>query len=337
MECTLANFQQCISGLWSTSNNNNNNNDGNGDLAFPITSEQLKLTCEDLKKRVRCLDSHSERCFTHEMMQVFGHIVTNAKQFVHDLCDDKKVQAEYLIHAKCFRNISLDEQKCAHEYRDAIALPPIQSQPVHSPPSQYRLSIVDLIDSNSLKPNRLYRQKRQLQMKEIIMRRTLLCKRLHVREQCGQSASIFMRDHLPLLEQHCQAYTYGPGTCDEALYGIRGRIINTGNDDDDDGDDDGDGKNKNQNNAHQQQTTKFIRPSHKSESTSSGTTIILQRLKQQQQQQQQRQQQQQQQNRLMKMNEQNLQSSNASINLLKNNLFIIIMTMAMGMIFLFIQ
>ena len=79
---------------------------------------------------------------------------------------------EYLIHAKCFRNISLDEQKCAHEYRDAIALPPIQSQPVHSPPSQYRLSIVDLIDSNSLKPNRLYRQKRQLQMKEIIMRRT---------------------------------------------------------------------------------------------------------------------------------------------------------------------
>lgn len=32
-----------------------------------------------------------------------------------------------------------------------------------------------------------------------------------------------MRDHLPritnpVLEQHCSAYTYGPGTCDEALY-----------------------------------------------------------------------------------------------------------------------
>ena len=49
------------------------------------------------------------------------------------------------------------------------------------------------------------------------------CKRRHVREQCGESAAIFMRDHLPritdpVLEQHCSAYTYGPGTCAEALY-----------------------------------------------------------------------------------------------------------------------
>lgn len=39
-----------------------------------------------------------------------------------------------------------------------------------------------------------------------------------------------MRDHLPritnpVLEQHCTAYTYGPGTCDEALYGVRGRNL----------------------------------------------------------------------------------------------------------------
>lgn len=87
-QCTLANFQQCISGLWSGGTES-----GSGDLAFPTTNEQLQLTCADLKDRVRCLDRHSERCFTHEMMQVFGHIVTNAKQFVHHLCDDKKVQA----------------------------------------------------------------------------------------------------------------------------------------------------------------------------------------------------------------------------------------------------
>ncbi|OTF80652.1 hypothetical protein BLA29_000443 [Euroglyphus maynei] len=48
-----------------------------------------------------------------------------------------------------------------------------------------------------------------------------------------------MRDHLPritnpVLEQHCQAYTYGPGTCDEALYGVRGRMIDTMNNNDDD-------------------------------------------------------------------------------------------------------
>ncbi|OTF72558.1 hypothetical protein BLA29_000758 [Euroglyphus maynei] len=137
IECTLDNFQQCISGLWSSSGSN-----GSSDLAFPTTAEQLRLTCADLKKRVRCLDRHSEHCFTHQMMQVFGHIVTNAKQFVHDLCDDRKVQAEYLIHAKCFRNISLDEQKCAQEYRDAIALP-----------------------ANN-------RQRRQSQTKEMIMRRS---------------------------------------------------------------------------------------------------------------------------------------------------------------------
>lgn len=96
IECTLDNFQQCISGLWSSSGSN-----GSSDLAFPTTAEQLRLTCADLKKRVRCLDRHSEHCFTHQMMQVFGHIVTNAKQFVHDLCDDRKVQAGkpiYLIY-----------------------------------------------------------------------------------------------------------------------------------------------------------------------------------------------------------------------------------------------
>lgn len=161
-ECTLENFQQCISGLWSSSGGNN------GDLAFPTTAQQLQLTCTDLKKRVGCLDRHSERCFTNEMMQVFGHIVTNAKQFVHDLCDDRKVQAgkkailstclvyamihsiliEYLIHAKCFRNISLDEHKCAHEYRDAIELPPLSFQ------------------------NPQQQQRREIQMKEIIMRRS---------------------------------------------------------------------------------------------------------------------------------------------------------------------
>ena len=49
-----------------------------------------------------------------------------------------------------------------------------------------------------------------------------------MREQCGENAAIFMRDHLPritnpVLEHHCSAYTYGPGTCDEALY--RRRIV----------------------------------------------------------------------------------------------------------------
>ena len=121
--CTLANFQNCISELWpgsgptSSSTNSaasptervNANTeteqiDETEDLKtpsssypsgsdFPTTYNELKATCSELKDRVRCLDRHSERCFTPEMMQVFGHIVTNAKQFVHDLCDNKRVQS----------------------------------------------------------------------------------------------------------------------------------------------------------------------------------------------------------------------------------------------------
>ena len=129
--CTLANFQNCISELWpgtgpasspsdnaqgkpqQTTNNakehNQYRNDNletttfasvplSNDLAFPTTHRELQATCSDLKERVRCLDRHSERCFTPEMLQVFGHIVTNAKQFVHDLCDNKRVQSgKYFI------------------------------------------------------------------------------------------------------------------------------------------------------------------------------------------------------------------------------------------------
>ena len=72
---------------------------------------------------------------------------------------------------------------------------------------------------------------KQYQQKLIVkcisaLQELVLCKRRHVREQCGESAAIFMRDHLPritnpVLEQHCSAYTYGPGTCDEALYRSR--------------------------------------------------------------------------------------------------------------------
>ena len=62
------------------------------DLSFPTTIEELSVTCHDLKENVKCLDDHSERCFDQQMMQIFGHIVTNAKQFVYDLCDNRQIQ-----------------------------------------------------------------------------------------------------------------------------------------------------------------------------------------------------------------------------------------------------
>lgn len=101
MFCTLENFQKCISELWpnvnvvsssAESGKDSQASSSSNDLAFPTTHQQLLVTCSDLKERVRCLDRHSERCFTLEMLQVFGHIVTNAKQFVHDLCDNKNIQ-----------------------------------------------------------------------------------------------------------------------------------------------------------------------------------------------------------------------------------------------------
>ena len=73
------------------------------DLAFPTFYRELMVSCTDMKERVRCLDRHSELCFSPEMMQVFGHIVTNAKQFVHDLCDNKRVQTGKWLKPYCFK------------------------------------------------------------------------------------------------------------------------------------------------------------------------------------------------------------------------------------------
>lgn len=217
--CTLANFQNCISELWpggspsmesaapltrSKSSSSESPETTTGatpasvpasDLAFPTTFRELQATCSDLKERVRCLDRHSERCFTPEMLQVFGHIVTNAKQFVHDLCDNKRVQSgnyphysakpnnnnlaliEFLVHAKCFRNISLDEQKCAQEYRDAIRIPvsePKGGAAAQARPSQSRSLGTQPYETlpNAAKLVSAGEHAQQHQIKELIMQRS---------------------------------------------------------------------------------------------------------------------------------------------------------------------
>lgn len=118
--CTLDNFQKCIGEIWPNpvgqsdtktkdkDNDDDEDNDNTTTLSsdfsrggtrrkssgtdFPTSFSELQATCQDLKERVRCLDRHSELCFTNAMLQVFGHIVSNAKQFVHDLCYNKKIQ-----------------------------------------------------------------------------------------------------------------------------------------------------------------------------------------------------------------------------------------------------
>ena len=74
-----------------------------------------------------------------------------------------------MIHAKCFRNISLDEQKCGQEYRDAINIPTSESARQSQTNS--------LHNNNEALPNAAKlvsagQQTQELQIKEIIMRRS---------------------------------------------------------------------------------------------------------------------------------------------------------------------
>ncbi|XP_054152474.1 uncharacterized protein LOC128951249 [Oppia nitens] len=189
--CTIEEFQKCLKLLQSVGSEES-------DLALPVTEEELYAACIDLNDGVICLDQHIEKCFSPEMQQVYINVATDAKQFVADLCHNITVQKEFLRHAKCFRNVSLDEHKCADRYREAVAI---------SVDLEGKDLDVELLD------------------KESIMRRSccalqefVLCKNRHVVQDCGQRASLFMEKHLhritnPIMDQHCSAYTYGPDAC----------------------------------------------------------------------------------------------------------------------------
>lgn len=97
-------------------------------------------------------------------------------------------------HASCYRNISLDGDKCANKYKEAVRISSqATGQSATNPDLTMKLSCCAL-------------------------REFVHCKYYHVSLDCGKDAELFMRNHLgqitnPIMDRHCSAYTYGSEAC----------------------------------------------------------------------------------------------------------------------------
>ncbi|XP_035225505.1 uncharacterized protein LOC118198024, partial [Stegodyphus dumicola] len=145
-----------------------------------------------LKDSVSCVDEHMKQCFTPTQRKVFNHVVAGARQFLVELCVTGPIQEVYLIHASCFKNISLAEEKCAPKYRHLIEI--------------------------SKNVNEEQNVDEGLRESCCAFGEFVLCKYIHVSQDCGHEAADFLQQHLdritsPLLHEHCAHYTYGTGTC----------------------------------------------------------------------------------------------------------------------------
>ncbi|GIY61316.1 uncharacterized protein CDAR_217141 [Caerostris darwini] len=106
----------------------------------------------------------------------------------------------YLTHAPCFKNITLAEEKCAPKYRRLIEL--------------------------SENVNEEHDVDEGLKDSCCAFREFVLCKYIHVAQDCGHDADAFLQQHLdritsPLLHEHCAHYTYGAGTCTSTSNNLR--------------------------------------------------------------------------------------------------------------------
>ncbi|XP_067123777.1 uncharacterized protein [Centruroides vittatus] len=182
--CTLEEFHRCLNSLQSVTANN--------DLAFASTRQELLDVCRDLQESVLCVDDHMKLCFTPVQRKVFNQVVAGARQVIEELCVDGPIQQSYLRHALCFKNISLDEDKCAPMYQNILKL----SENVEDEP--------DVEDG--------------LRKSCCAFREFVHCKYLHVSQDCGSEAGEFLQEHLEkisahLMYEHCATYTYGSEAC----------------------------------------------------------------------------------------------------------------------------
>ncbi|XP_022251438.1 uncharacterized protein LOC106467534 isoform X1 [Limulus polyphemus] len=182
--CTLEKFQLCLTSLQSVTQNQ--------DLVFATTTEELATECGRLIRSVKCFDSHKERCFTHTQQKVFNHVLAGARQFIEELCVSGGVQQEYLLHAKCFKNISMDEEKCGPTYRHTLYL------------------------SENVKQEGNVEE--ELRKTCCAFSEFVHCKYVHVSNDCGPEAGRFLRRHMerisgPLIHEHCAAYTHRSEAC----------------------------------------------------------------------------------------------------------------------------
>ncbi|KAF8768221.1 hypothetical protein HNY73_021063 [Argiope bruennichi] len=183
-ECTLHHLQSCLESLQSVTKGK--------DLALVTTRQELLHVCKTLKESVVCVDEHMRNCFTSTQRQVFNQVVAGARQFLLELCVPGSIQEAYLEHSPCYRNVSLSEDRCAPFYRHLV-------------------KVSQKVDEKRDVDHRL--RESCCAFNEFV-----LCKYIHVNQDCGQEAAIFLQRHLdrissPLLQEHCAHYTYAAGSC----------------------------------------------------------------------------------------------------------------------------
>ncbi|GIY43332.1 uncharacterized protein CEXT_188381 [Caerostris extrusa] len=100
--------------------------------------------------------------------------------------------AAYLKHSPCYQNVSLSEDRCAPYYRRLVL-------------------VSEKVDERKDVDHRL--RESCCAFNEFV-----LCKYVHVNQDCGEEAAVFLQRHLdhissPLLQEHCAHYTYPADSC----------------------------------------------------------------------------------------------------------------------------
>ncbi|XP_076320587.1 uncharacterized protein LOC143230618 isoform X2 [Tachypleus tridentatus] len=162
-------------------------------LALPSTRKELLLVCEKLRHGIGCVDDHMTRCSWGTPEKVFHDVVNGTRQVIQELCLPGPMQEAYLSYAACFKNVSLNEQKCAEKYRTLAELFRKENEgdeDVNKGLRKWCCSYSSFVH----------------------------CQNNHVAQYCGKQAGIFLRSYMdrmtgPLIHEHCPLYTHGLEAC----------------------------------------------------------------------------------------------------------------------------
>ncbi|XP_067129352.1 uncharacterized protein [Centruroides vittatus] len=186
--CSLENFQKCMASLQAVTQSEK--------LAFATTREELKDVCLQLQEGFYCVENHSKKCFSSSQKRLFDSVVSGSRNVIEDLCVPGIVQEKYLRYAKCFKNVSTDERKCATQYHRMVHL------------SEYEEDTKSEVEDG---------------LKETCCAFTefVHCKYIHAVRDCGQDAGDFLQNHMDrmsgsLIHQHCSLYTFQSDACTTA-------------------------------------------------------------------------------------------------------------------------
>ncbi|XP_077534252.1 uncharacterized protein LOC144146159 [Haemaphysalis longicornis] len=180
LRCTNAQYQRCLASLESVAQGD--------DITLVTSKRELHHVCRKLKRVVDCVDEHTAQCFDATLKLLFNQVVAGAKETIAEVCLPGDTQDDFLRHARCNRNVTLDEDKCAPAYRRTLELAKTVSQAQDADHGLRRSCCA---------------------FSEFVE-----CKSFHVQRDCGDGASAFFARHMqrisgPLIEDHCGHYAHG--------------------------------------------------------------------------------------------------------------------------------